>query len=91
MATAAASVTADDVRTALTQALGAGSAIEVTDVSGGCGAAFEVAIVSGSLAGPRLGRHRKIQSALSGLMPSIHALSIKKAVTPEEEAAKEAG
>jgi len=54
----------------------------------GCGTSFEVRVVSAAFAGKRLlERHKLVNAALADLMPDIHALSIKKAKTPEEEAA----
>jgi len=68
-----------------------GALTTVVDTSGGCGAAFEVSLVWQGFAGkPRLARHRAVTGALASLMPSIHALSIKKAATPEEEEEKAA-
>ena len=79
-------VDAAAVRTTLEAALPSAS-ITVTDISGGCGSAFEVALVWAGFAGkPRLARHRAVTGALAGLMPSIHALSVTKAKTPQEEA-----
>lgn len=51
-----------------------------------CGTSFALYIVSESFAGKRLlERHKLVNLALAPLMPHIHALSIKKAKTPEEE------
>lgn len=53
-----------------------------------CGTSFEVHVVSAAFAGKRvLERHKLVNAALSQLMGDIHALSIKKTKTPEEEAA----
>ncbi|CAL0330016.1 unnamed protein product [Lupinus luteus] len=61
------------------------SHIEVVDTSGGCGASFIVEIVSEQFEGKRLlERHRMVNAALEEEMKEIHALSIKKAVTPEQ-------
>lgn len=58
---------------------------EVVDTSGGCGASFVVEIVSEQFEGKRLlERHRMVNAALEEEMKQIHALSIKKAVTPEQ-------
>jgi BolA protein len=47
-----------------------------------------VHIVSPAFAGKRLlERHKMVNAALAPLMGSIHALSIRKAKTPEEDAA----
>ena len=78
-------VTAATVQAALERAL-PGARVAVTDTSGGCGAAFEVALVWDGFAGKtRLARHRAVTSALQPLMPAIHALSITKTKTPAEE------
>ncbi|XP_022158776.1 protein BOLA2 [Momordica charantia] len=59
--------------------------LEVTDTSGGCGASFVIDIVSGQFEGKRLlERHRLVNAALGEEMKQIHALSIKKALTPEQ-------
>ncbi|CAA2962669.1 BOLA2, partial [Olea europaea subsp. europaea] len=58
---------------------------DVIDTSGGCGASFTVEIVSEKFEGKRLlERHRMVNAALSEEMNQIHALSITKAVTPEQ-------
>ncbi|KAJ6751252.1 hypothetical protein OIU85_001748 [Salix viminalis] len=61
------------------------SHLEVIDTSGGCGASFAIEIVSEQFEGKRLlERHRLVNSALEEEMKEIHALSIKKAVTPAQ-------
>ncbi|KAK6922866.1 BolA protein [Dillenia turbinata] len=61
------------------------SHLEVIDTSGGCGASFVIEIVSEQFEGKRLlERHRMVNAALEEEMKSIHALSIKKAVTPSQ-------
>jgi len=50
----------------------------VADVSGGCGAKFEVVVVSQDFQGvPLLERHRKVNQALEPIMNQIHAVTIK--------------
>jgi stress-induced morphogen len=50
-----------------------------------CGASFEVEIVSEQFEGKRLlERHRLVNTALAEQMKEIHALSIKKALTPAQ-------
>ncbi|KAI3921903.1 hypothetical protein MKX01_005592 [Papaver californicum] len=59
--------------------------LEVVDTSGGCGASFVVEIVSEQFEGKRLlERHRMVNTALTEEMKEIHALSIKKALTPAQ-------
>ncbi|KAL4381764.1 hypothetical protein AHAS_Ahas04G0166100 [Arachis hypogaea] len=59
--------------------------LEVVDTSGGCGASFVVKIVSEEFEGKRLlERHRMVNAALEEETKEIHALSVKKAVTPEQ-------
>ncbi|KAF3960980.1 hypothetical protein ACB098_02G208300 [Castanea mollissima] len=61
------------------------SHLEVIDTSGGCGASFAIEIVSEQFEGKRLlERHRLVNGALEEEMKEIHALSIKKALTPEQ-------
>ncbi|KAL3527970.1 hypothetical protein ACH5RR_012626 [Cinchona calisaya] len=58
---------------------------DVVDVSGGCGAKFTVQIVSEQFEGKRLlERHRMVNAALTEEMKEIHALSITKALTPNQ-------
>ncbi|KAK9383718.1 bola protein [Kockiozyma suomiensis] len=58
--------------------------VEVVDISGGCGQAFEVVIVSPNFAGKnRLMRHRLVNSALREEIAQIHAFT-QKDYTPEE-------
>jgi len=58
---------------------------EVIDISGGCGSSFEVEVVSEQFEGKRLlERHRMVNAALEEEMKEIHALSIKKAQTPQQ-------
>ncbi|XP_078181970.1 bolA-like family protein [Carex rostrata] len=77
-------VTKEDVETTLTSALKP-THLEVVDTSGGCGASFEVEIVSEQFEGKRLlERHRLVNTALTEQMKEIHALSIKKALTPAQ-------
>ncbi|XP_029127325.1 protein BOLA2 isoform X1 [Cajanus cajan] len=59
--------------------------LEVNDTSGGCGASFVVEIVSEQFEGKRLlERHRMVNAALEEEMKEIHALSIKKTLTPDQ-------
>ncbi|VFQ96079.1 unnamed protein product [Cuscuta campestris] len=59
--------------------------LEVIDKSGGCGACFQIEIVSQQFEGKRLlERHRMVNAALGEKMKEIHALSITKALTPEK-------
>ncbi|XP_044507218.1 protein BOLA2 [Mangifera indica] len=77
-------VTKEQVESSLTSKLSP-SHLEVIDTSGGCGASFVVEIVSAQFEGKRLlERHRLVNSALEEEMKQIHALSIKKALTPEQ-------
>jgi stress-induced morphogen len=47
-----------------------------------------VFVISSSFEGKRvLERHKLVNAALAPLMPEIHALSIRKAKTPQEEEA----
>merc|ERR1712216_484412 len=54
------------------------STLSVTDVSGGCGAKFELIIVSQSFEGvPLLKRQRLVNDTLKPVMDQIHAVSMK--------------
>mmetsp|Transcript_37660 Transcript_37660/g.45435 ORF Transcript_37660/g.45435 Transcript_37660/m.45435 type:complete len:87 (-) Transcript_37660:467-727(-) len=83
-----AAVTLEDVRSALVQRLEA-TECEVEDTSGGCGSSFDVLLlVSQQFEGKKLlERHRLVNTALAEEMKTIHALSIKKVLTPEQYAA----
>ncbi|XP_077221406.1 bolA-like family protein [Tasmannia lanceolata] len=77
-------VTKEDVEASLTSNLKP-SYLEVIDTSGGCGASFAIEIVSEQFEGKRLlERHRLVNSVLAEQMKHIHALSIKKALTPAQ-------
>ncbi|GKV25264.1 hypothetical protein SLEP1_g34726 [Rubroshorea leprosula] len=77
-------VTKEQVESSLTSKLNP-SHLEVIDTSGGCGASFAIEIVSEQFEGKRLlERHRMVNGALQEEMKQIHALSIKKALTPEQ-------
>ncbi|XP_052205237.1 protein BOLA2 [Diospyros lotus] len=77
-------VTKEGVESSLTSKLNP-SHLAVKDTSGGCGASFEIEIVSEQFEGKRLlERHRMVNAALAQEMKEIHALSIKKALTPNQ-------
>ncbi|XP_009112150.1 protein BOLA2 [Brassica rapa] len=77
-------VTKEQVEASLTSKLNPVH-LEVIDTSGGCGASFAVEIVSEEFEGKRLlERHRMVNAALEEEMKEIHALSIKKAQTPQQ-------
>lgn len=72
----------EEVERLLVEAL-APTSVEVVDVSGDCGSAFDVHVVSAKFAGMnRLAKHRLIHDALSSVMGKIHALSVKTAKEP---------
>lgn len=78
-------VSIDSLTTVLQSALNP-SQLRLIDVSGGCGAKFELYIAAELFNGQSLiNRHRLVQSAITtaGLMNKIHALTIK-AWTPTE-------
>ncbi|KMZ73564.1 Bola-like family protein [Zostera marina] len=77
-------VSKEDVEGILTSAMKP-THLQVVDTSGGCGASFEIEIVSEQFEGKKLlERHRMVNAALAEQMKEIHALSIKKAVTPSK-------
>ncbi|CAO2182228.1 unnamed protein product, partial [Urochloa humidicola] len=50
-----------------------------------CGASYEIEVVSEKFEGKRLlERHRMVNTALAPHMAEIHAVSIKKALTPAQ-------
>ncbi|XP_071723930.1 protein BOLA2-like [Rutidosis leptorrhynchoides] len=77
-------VTKEQVESTLNSKLNP-SYLDVIDTSGGCGASFVVEIVSEQFEGKRLlERHRLVNAALEEEMKEIHALSIKKSLTPDQ-------
>ncbi|KAK9144741.1 hypothetical protein Sjap_004644 [Stephania japonica] len=77
-------VTKEIVESTLTSKLNP-THLEVIDTSGGCGASFAIEIVSDQFEGKKLlERHRIVNAALAEEMKQIHALSIKKAMTPAQ-------
>ena len=68
--------TPDEIRRALEAAL-PGARIDVEDTTGG-GDHFDVRVASAAFAGKTLvEQHQLVYGALDGLMPRIHALSLK--------------
>ncbi|KAA3680852.1 uncharacterized protein DEA37_0009751 [Paragonimus westermani] len=58
--------------------------VDVKDFSDGCGAKFDVFIVSDVFTGkPLLERHRMVNGVLSEEIPSIHALTLKTWTTSQ--------
>lgn len=81
---AAMGVTKESVEATLTQKLQP-TYLKVIDTSGGCGASFDVEIATAAFVGKRmLERHRVVNTALTEEIKDIHALSIRKALTPEQ-------
>ncbi|EAZ64016.2 hypothetical protein PICST_51204 [Scheffersomyces stipitis CBS 6054] len=77
------SLTADSLKQIIQQRLEA-SLVQVEDMSGGCGQAFAVIIVSNIFQGKnKLLRHRLVNNALKEEIASIHAFT-QKGFTPEE-------
>ncbi|GMR44527.1 hypothetical protein PMAYCL1PPCAC_14722 [Pristionchus mayeri] len=62
----------------------------VEDMSDGCGAKFDIFIVSDRFAGKRvLERHRMVNDALKEVMETIHAVTIKALTNDQWEKEKE--
>ena len=58
--------------------------LEVSDFSDGCGAKYNVIVVSDAFADKKLiERHRMVNEALKAEMPAIHALTMKT-YTPQQ-------
>ena len=52
------------------------SHVEIEDISGGCGQAYEVIIVSSEFAGKRtLQRHKMVNAALKDEIAAVHAFT----------------
>ncbi|ODQ78961.1 hypothetical protein BABINDRAFT_162047 [Babjeviella inositovora NRRL Y-12698] len=76
-------LTADYLHKVIAERLEA-NLVQVQDMSGGCGLAFAVIIVSPIFQGKnKLMRHRLVNNALKQEMNSIHAFT-QKVFTPEE-------
>ncbi|KAK9470963.1 bola protein [Dipodascopsis tothii] len=76
-------IKAADLEAAITSRLNA-THTEISDISGGCGQAFDVVIVSPQFTGKnRLARHRLVNTALKQEIAAIHAFT-QKNYTPEE-------
>lgn len=60
---------------------------EVTDISDGCGASFEVRVCSPELHGLKLvQKHKRVHSALGNdIFSQLHALRIASATSPNEQ------
>ncbi|CAN3356373.1 bolA-like protein 2 [Diutina catenulata] len=77
------SLTADSFEQIIKERLHA-DLVQVEDMSGGCGQAFAVVIVSDDFKGKnKLARHRMVNSALKQEIESIHAFT-QKGYTREE-------
>lgn len=73
-----------DLERAIHQKLGNIDTLYVSDVSGGCGQAFDVVIVSEQFEGKRtLQRHRLVNDCLKDEIASMHAFS-QKTYTPKQ-------
>ncbi|KAH7272048.1 hypothetical protein NCS52_00485600 [Fusarium sp. LHS14.1] len=78
-------ITDETMREAIKERLGAVH-VEVTDMSGGCGQAFNSLIVSSQFQGLNsLKRHRLVNAALKDEIANIHAWTAK-CQTPDEYA-----
>ncbi|KAF4981832.1 hypothetical protein FZEAL_2459 [Fusarium zealandicum] len=76
-------ITDESLREAISQRLSA-THVEVTDMSGGCGQAFNSLIVSPQFQGLNsLKRHRLVNAALKDEIATIHAWTAK-CQTPDE-------
>ncbi|EAW06878.1 BolA family protein [Aspergillus clavatus NRRL 1] len=90
MADATAGVTADSLKTKLMEQLEA-QVVEIEDLSGGCGQAFQAVIVSPQFEKKNmLARHRLVNSVLKAEIAAIHAWT-PKCYTPEQWQALQQG
>lgn len=77
------SLTAESFRDLIKERLNA-DLVQVEDMSGGCGQAFAVVIVSAVFQGKnKLMRHRLVNTALKEEIAAIHAFT-QKGFTPDE-------
>lgn len=78
-----AAVSPPQIEGKLTAALGA-THVQATDLSDGCGAKFEVVVVSPVFEGKALlARHREVNAALAEELKFIHAITLK-CLTPAQ-------
>ncbi|KAK2809666.1 hypothetical protein FQN49_008600 [Arthroderma sp. PD_2] len=81
--TSSPAVTPESIRNILTTKIGA-QHVEIEDLSGGCGQAFQAIIVSPQFENKTmLARHRLVNSALKAEIAAIHAWT-PKCYTPEQ-------
>mmetsp|Transcript_7286 Transcript_7286/g.25161 ORF Transcript_7286/g.25161 Transcript_7286/m.25161 type:complete len:89 (+) Transcript_7286:157-423(+) len=81
-------VTPEHLEKALRERLAATDVLVLDTSADRCGSSYDVAIVSSQFEGKKLlDRHRLVNDALKDEMKEIHALSIKKVWTPEQEQA----
>ncbi|CAK7890686.1 bolA-like protein 2 [[Candida] anglica] len=77
------SITTESLKAIIEERLEA-TLVQVEDMSGGCGQAFAVIIVSPKFTGKnKLMRHRLVNNSLKEEIASIHAFT-QKGYTPEE-------
>ncbi|KAK8441388.1 hypothetical protein ACI3LY_000307 [Candidozyma auris] len=80
-------LTAESLKSIILERLKA-KLVQVEDMSGGCGQAFAVIIVSDEFKGKnKLMRHRLVNNALKDEIAAIHAFT-QKGFTPEEWSAQ---
>ena len=80
------SVTVESIRASLdaSDELAPLSHVDITDISGGCGTAFNIIAVTPAFAEKSLiNRHRMMHKALDAHMSQIHALKLK-CFTPDK-------
>ncbi len=67
------------------EALAPVGALQIEDVSGGCGSSFSIRVASPAFEGQsRLKQQRMVHKALGDFVPKVHALTIK-CVVPDKE------
>ena len=82
--------TPEDIRRCIEAAL-PGARVRVTDTTG-AGDHFDVAVSAAAFAGRTMvEQHRLIYGALAGLMPQIHALSLRTTAFEEKDDDRRAG
>jgi len=84
-----AKVTDKQIADTLRQKLAGVKHVEVSDVSGGCGAKFELLVVADAFEGVALlDRHRLVNTALQEELRNIHALSMRTYTSKQWEERK---
>ncbi len=75
--TSSPALTEEAIKQLLVRRFGASSVVDVEDISGGCGAMFDVRVLSDEFRGlRRVQQHRLVTAALGAKMSDMHGIRI---------------